>query len=106
MTLYFLNIIGWLEAHQLPCLFKSVTHFDCPGCGMQTSFLLLLNGDIAGSFKTYPALIPIILLFGFLLLHLIKNFKNGTAVLKYSFIFCAGIIMISYIYKLIITKTV
>ncbi len=53
----------------------------------------------------YPALVPIILLFGFLLLHLLKRFKHGTAILKYSYIFCAGIIMVSYIYKIIITKT-
>jgi hypothetical protein len=105
MSFYLLNIISWLEKHQLPCLFKQLTHVDCPGCGMQRSFILLLNGDITGSFIMYPALVPIILLFGFLLLHLIKRFKHGTAILKYSYIFCAGIIMVSYIYRIIITKT-
>ena len=105
MSFYLLNIISWLEKHQLPCLFKQLTHVDCPGCGMQRSFILLLSGDIAGSFIMYPALVPIILLFGFLLLHLIKRFKHGTAILKYSYIFCAGIIMVSYIYRIIITKT-
>ena len=105
MSFYFLNIIGWLEKHQLPCLFKQITHVDCPGCGLQRSFLLLLSGDVVGSLKMYPALIPIILLFGFLLLHLMIKIKNGTVILKYSYIFCAGIIMLSYIYKLIVTKT-
>ena len=105
MSFYLLNIISWLEKHQLPCLFKQLTHVDCPGCGMQRSFILLLNGDITGSFIMYPALVPIILLFGFLLLHLIKRFKHGTAILKYSYIFCAGIIMVSYIYRIMITKT-
>jgi hypothetical protein len=104
MPFYFLNIIGWLEQHQLPCLFKQITHFDCPGCGMQRSVMLLLNGEVLSSFKMYPALAPIILLFGFLLLHLIFRFKKGTAILKYSYIFCAGIVLLSYIYKLIITK--
>lgn len=105
MSFYILNIIHWLEQHQLPCLFKQVTHLDCPGCGMQRSFILLLSGDIAGSFKMYPALVPIILLFSFLILHLVRNFKKGTAILKYSYIFCAGIIMVSYIYRIIISKT-
>lgn len=105
MSFYILNIIHWLEQHQLPCLFKQVTHLDCPGCGMQRSFILLLRGDITGSLIMYPALVPIILLFGFLLLHLLKRFKHGTAILKYSYFFCAGIIMVSYIYKIIITKT-
>ncbi len=105
MLFYFINIISWLENHQLPCLFKQIIHIDCPGCGMQRSFILLLKGDITGSFIMYPALVPIILLFGFLLLHLVKRFKQGTAILKYSYIFCAGIIMVSYIYRIIITKT-
>lgn len=106
MPFYLLNIINWLEAHQLPCLFKAVTHVDCPGCGMQTSLILLIKGEVMRSFFIYPALLPIILLFGFLILHLIKNYKNGSVILKYAYIFCAGIILISYIYKLTITKTV
>ena len=105
MSLYFLNIIGWLQDHQLPCLFKQLTHFDCPGCGMQRSFLLLLSGDVVGSFKMYPALFPIILLSIFLILHVLVKVKNGAALLKYSYFFCAGIILLSYIYKLTITKT-
>lgn len=105
MSFYILNIISWLEKHQLPCLFKKLTHFDCPGCGMQRSLLLLLNGDLLNSFNMYPALIPVILLFGLLVLHLVFKLKNGTTLLKYSYIFCAGIILLSYIYKLLITKT-
>jgi hypothetical protein len=57
MTFYFFNIIDWLQAHQLPCMFKSITHFDCPGCGLQRSLLLLLRGDMVNGFKTYPALL-------------------------------------------------
>lgn len=105
MTFYFLNIINWLEAHQLPCMFKAVTHINCPGCGMQRSFILLIKGDVAASFLMYPALIPIILLFAFLILHAFLKIKNGAAILKYAYIFCAGIILVSYIYKIITTKT-
>jgi Protein of unknown function (DUF2752) len=106
MTFYFLNIIDWLQAHQLPCMFKSITHFDCPGCGLQTSLLLLLRGNVIDSFKTYPALLPIIVLFAFLSFHLVKKTNNGAAVLKYLYFFCAGIIVLSYIYKLIAVKPV
>lgn len=105
MSFCFLNIVGWLESHQLPCLFKAVTHIECPGCGMQRSFLLLLKGDIAGSYEQYPPLIPVILLFALLILHLIKNIRSGTTILKYGYFFCAGIILVSYIYKLVIAKT-
>ena len=104
MTFYFLNITTWLEAHQLPCLFKAVTHIDCPGCGIQRSFILLIKGDVTSSFLMYPALIPVLLLFSFLILHVITKIKHGAAILKFAYIFCAGIILVSYIYKLI-TKT-
>lgn len=100
-----LNIATWLEAHQLPCMFKTVTHFDCPGCGMQRSFILLMKGDVSSSFFMYPALLPIILLLIFLTIHLIFKLKDGAAILKYAYIFCASVIMVSYIYKLIVAKT-
>lgn len=106
MLLFFLNIINWLQEHQLPCMFKSITHFDCPGCGIQRSFVLLLKGDWLGSFKMYPALLPILFLFGYLILHVIKKFKSGSIVLKYAYFFCAGVIAVSYIYKLVIIKQV
>ena len=104
MLAILLNITGWLEAHQLPCMFKSITHFDCPGCGIQRSFVLLLKGDFAGSMVMYPALIPILLLLLLLPIHLIKNIKNGAAILKYVSLFCTALIMVSYIYKLIVTN--
>jgi Protein of unknown function (DUF2752) len=105
MQIFLLHIITWLETHQLPCPFKSITHFDCPGCGIQRSFVLLMKGDFTGSFLMYPALVPILLLFSFLAVQLIARFKGGSTVLKYGYLFCAGIILVSYIYKLI-TKTV
>ncbi len=106
MSFHLLNIINWLESHQLPCMFKALTHVDCPGCGIQRSFILLIKGDVASSFLTYPALIPIILLVAFLVLHLAIKIRNGTSILKFAYIFCAGIILVSYIYKLVVTKTV
>ncbi len=105
MTFYLLNITSWLETHQLPCMFKAVTHFNCPGCGMQRSFVLLMKGDITGSFFMFPALIPIILMFTFLFLHLMFKIKNGATILKYTYILSVVIVMVSYIYKLVFTKT-
>lgn len=105
MAFYLLNITSWLESHQIPCIFRSFTHFDCPGCGVQRSLVLLLKGDVAGSFFMYPALMPIILLFALLILHVLLKIRNGAAILKYMYIFCTGIIVVSYIYKLIVTKT-
>ena len=72
---------------------------------MQRSFLLHIKGDFRASLFTYPALIPILLLFSFLILHIFFKIKNGVAILKFAYIFCAGIVLVSYIYKLI-TKTI
>ena len=106
MLFHFLNITNWLETHQLPCMFKAVTHFECPGCGMQRSFILLMQGDTTGSFFMFPALIPIIFMFAFLFLHVMFKIKNGANILKYTYILCAVIVMVSYIYKLVSAKTV
>ena len=94
-------IIDWFEQHQKPCLFKKHVGLDCPGCGMQTSFIELLKGNLFESIKAYPPLIPIIILFTLLVLHVIFKFKNGSSLLKYWFIFTVGITIFSYIYKII-----
>jgi len=106
MNFFLLNITSWLEAHQMPCLFKQVTHIDCPGCGIQRSFVLLMKGQVNASFFMYPALMPILLLFAMLILHVILKIRNGAVILKYMYFFCTGIILVSYIYKLLTTKTI
>lgn len=106
MAFQLLDFITWLEKYQLPCLFRQLTHIDCPGCGMQRSFLLLLGGDVAGSFRMYPALIPVLLLFGLLILHGIFKFRKGAVILQYSFIFCTAVILLGYFYKIVIARTV
>ncbi len=75
---------------------------DCLGCGMQRSFIALLKGDFVASFYYYPALMPMILMFFFLIAHLIFRFKNGAAWLKYLFIFNISIVVINFILKLVL----
>lgn len=106
MNFFLLNITSWLETHQLPCPFRQITHIDCPGCGIQRSFVLLMKGDVSASVLMYPALIPILLLFALLILHVVLKVRNGAVILKYMYFFCTGIILVSYIYKLLSTKTI
>jgi len=54
--------------YMLPCLSKQLLGMDCPGCGIQRSVLLLFQGEFLAAFKMYPAIYPILGLFGFLLL--------------------------------------
>ncbi len=95
-------IVHWIERHQLPCFYRKFLGIDCPGCGMQTALIELLKGNIVESIKVYPALIPTICMFIYLILHLIFKFKNGANFLKYCFIFTVVIIVINYVYKMIV----
>jgi hypothetical protein len=95
------KLIHWLEAHMKPCAFKEAVGADCPGCGLQRSFIELLKGNLWESFLLYPALMPVMAMFIFLFLHLIFKFRAGAFILKVMFIFNTSIIFLHYIYKLI-----
>jgi hypothetical protein len=84
-----------------PCAYKKYFGFDCMGCGMQRSFIALLRGDFIESFYFYPALVPMISMFLFLILHLVFKFKNGGTWLKYHFIFVVCIVVINFVLKLV-----
>jgi hypothetical protein len=94
-------MIKWLQTHMGTCAFKEHTGMDCPGCGMQRSFVELLKGNIWESIHLYPGLIPIIFTIIYLILHLTFSFKNGAKVLKISFIFTAIVIVVTYIIKIV-----
>lgn len=94
-------LIEWLESHQQPCMYKKYLGIDCPGCGMQRAVVELLRGNIWESILLYPALLPTIFLFVFLILHLIFKFKNGALILKISFIFTISIVVVNFIIKII-----
>lgn len=100
------TIIEWLKEHALTCPSKYLFHIDCPGCGMQRSVFALLEGNISESFALYPATIPLIVLFIYTGLHILFGFKRGAAVIKWGFISCTAIILISYIYKLYTLKII
>jgi hypothetical protein len=96
------HLIHWLEMHQLPCLYKEWLGIPCPGCGMQTAFIELLKGHLAGSIRTYPPLFPLLLVLCYLCLHLILRFKSGAIILKIGVIITAVIMMVNYVFVLII----
>jgi hypothetical protein len=97
----YMNVVYWLEKHMLACPSKKYLHIDCPGCGLQRSIIALMKGEWQQSFAVYPATIPILLMFAYLVLHLLFQFKKGARNLTILFLFCAGIIAVHYIYKVI-----
>lgn len=50
-----------MSRYLLPCPFKYVTGFDCPGCGFQRACIALLQGNLQESLHLYPAAIPVLL---------------------------------------------
>lgn len=93
--------IDWLQQHELPCPNKYFFGVDCPGCGMQRSFIELLRGNFLESLKMYPGLIPVILTLLFLAIHLRYRFTNGGTILKYAYITSTAIIMTSFIVRMV-----
>lgn len=98
----FEKIINWLESHQQACFYKKFLGVECPGCGMQRSFIELLKFEFGESIILYPALIPTLILIIYLILHLFFKYKNGANILKILFIINTTIVVLGYIYKLLI----
>jgi hypothetical protein len=86
----------------LPCLFKKHLGVDCPGCGLQRSFLELVDGNLEESLILYPALIPSVLTLLILAVYLITNKKFLLKPLVGMFILNAVIITINYVIKMTI----
>jgi len=95
-----LNIIQFLESHMMTCPYKALSGFDCPGCGMQRSFIELLKGNFIQSLHFYPALFPVIFTLIITALHLRFKYKNGAQYIKYSFVFTMGVVIIGYSAKM------
>jgi hypothetical protein len=89
-------IINWLEQHMLTCPFKHVTGFDCPGCGIQRSFIAMLKGNFRESFYFYPALLLVLCTLLIVAIHITFKLKHGAAYVKYGYIITTVVILISY----------
>jgi hypothetical protein len=85
----------------LECSWKSYFGVECFGCGFQRSFLLLMEGNIWGSIKSFPATIPIILVFIYAGAHLIFKYKNGARNIVILFSTSAALMLANFIWKLI-----
>jgi len=67
---------------------------------MQRSFILLLKGEILSSIQMYPALMPMIFTFGYLIAHIVFKFKNGAKILINFYILTSILIIANYFIKL------
>jgi hypothetical protein len=90
------------DSWMLPCMSKQLLGLDCPGCGIQRSISLLLQGNVVDSFMMYPGLYPGIFLFGFLVFDWFKTVRYGEAVKLWGTMITIGTILTSYFIKMAI----
>ena len=74
------------------------------GCGLQRSMHLLWKGEFLESILLFPAGIPLLLTFLFLIYHLIFKPKHGAKIITVLFIITAIIMIVSFIFKIISQK--
>jgi hypothetical protein len=84
----------------LPCISKKITGMDCPGCGIQRSISFLLEGDFEQSFVIYPGLLPISILFSFLIIDFFINFKSSEKIKLILTFIALGTVIVSYAIKM------
>jgi len=74
---------------------------DCPGCGLQRSFLALLHGHLSQSLHYHLATIPLLLLLLILILHLTINIPKGVQIIIGLQLTVAILSLAFYIYKIV-----
>ena len=84
------------------CSFHEHTQLACPGCGLQRALFALLKGELIDSILLFPALIPLLVMFSFLGVHLVFKLRHGALALKIMYIANVSIILVNFIIKLII----
>ncbi|WP_297797094.1 DUF2752 domain-containing protein [uncultured Eudoraea sp.] len=89
------------EDYMLPCMNKQLLGLECTGCGIQRAAVLLLHGEFTEAFKMYPAIYPLIVLFGFLVLNSFITIKHENKISIFLMITTVSTILINYILKFI-----
>ncbi len=84
----------------LPCLNKAMFGIDCPGCGAQRAFIMVVQGDFKSAFFMYPAIYTLLLLGLLLVVSKFYPFPKKNKLI-YAFIgLNVLIITVSYIIKI------
>lgn len=90
-----------MEDFMLPCLNKTLFGFECMGCGIQRSLLLIFQGNFIDAFQMYPAIYSLIALFIYIGLNIFFKFKNSNKVISVLAVLTVATIITSYTIKII-----
>lgn len=94
-----LSLLASPEEYMLPCLTKKYFGFDCFGCGLQRSFVLLFQGEFVAAFQMYPAIYTLIPMFAIYIISLFFKFKYSNKIISILAILSVIIIIINFIVK-------
>ncbi|MGB5943173.1 MAG: DUF2752 domain-containing protein [Leeuwenhoekiella sp.] len=89
-----------MEKYMLPCYTKQWLGFDCMGCGLQRSALLLIKGNFAEAFAMYPAIYPLSALMAITALSFVVKVKYAGTLISALGILSGLFIIVAYIFKL------
>ncbi|MEH6680897.1 MAG: DUF2752 domain-containing protein [Sediminicola sp.] len=101
MKIQSISLLFSLDDYMLPCANKKIFGVECPGCGIQRSISLLLQGDLWGAFLMYPAIYTLILLMGFLLVDNFYSIKYANSIIITLMSLTVLLIVTNYILKFI-----
>lgn len=90
-----------MDEYMLPCLNKKYLGFECMGCGLQRSVSLIFKGELVEAFFMYPAIYPLILLFGILIVNQFISFKYANKGIIFLAILTVSTMIISYTIKML-----
>lgn len=96
-----MNYLISLKDYTLPCINKKLFGFDCLGCGMQRSLLLILQGDFMAAFKMYPAIYSLFILISFIGLNFKFQFNNSQFIIRTLFVINLILVVGNFVLKLI-----
>jgi len=84
----------------LPCPTKTLTGYDCPGCGMQRSLAHLLQGEFSEAFWVYPAIYPILILGVAILLARYYPIPRIEGAIRWSATAAVTLVLLNFLIKL------
>ncbi len=60
----------------IPCLWKTLFHFECLGCGLTTAFMKILTLDLSGAYYANPLIFIVLPLGLFYIYKDLRKFKR------------------------------